>query len=387
MSNTNQTPIAALAIALTPGDGHMMQIFPAGEFSAPKGALRGAGPWHIDGPSAANLLENIAALKNPIVVDYEHQSILTNENGKPAPAAGWLDRAKFKWIDGQGFYHSEPDWTPAATAAIRDGEYRYVSAVFPYDPATGHPLDLISVALTNQPAIDDMRPLAAASARLPQYQTQQDNSMDDLLPDIRWMLSLPLAATVAEIKLALNAALAQLPGIDSADLSLAVASRKPINLVAALTAKTVAQPDPAKFAPVAVLSELQAEVATLRTQINVDRANVLLSAALSQGKIASPAKRAYANSLAGLDDSGNPIAGAKPNLAALSAYLSSEDANPALIATQTRGKTPEELAALAAKESELTKAELAICKNLGADPEKFKAQKIAQLKKLQEADA
>lgn len=380
MAKSNpQKFIAALSFALRAGDT-AMQIFPCGEFNAPRGAMRGSGPWRMNAQAAAALIAQIGKLTNEIMVDYEHQSLLTAENGQKAPAAGWLARGGFEWREGEGFFHSAPVWTAAAKQHIDALEYRYVSAVFPYDPATGYPLDIISVALLNQPAIDDMRPLAAAAAlKTPTQPIGKINMDEEILPELAWLLNVPPSSTLEQLRAALQSALSQLPGAPTAaDMAAAATARKPFNLqgaIAALAAKAH-QPDPAQFVPVGVLREVQQDLAALKTSLATERASTLIEAALAAGKIASPQKRTYANALAGLDPEGKPLAGTVANIAALKSYLDSEDPNPALIDNQTKGKTPEEIAALAA--GTLTPTEIAICKSHGLNEADFLATKKKQ---------
>jgi len=163
MPNKNHQPIAACSVALQ-GNGTAVQIFPAGRFSIPHGAMMGSGNWQMDAPAAAALIAKVSALKNEILVDYEHQTLLTDKNGKPNPAAGWLRREAdaWEWRPGVGLFHRDPKWTPAAAKSIAEDEYRYLSAVFSFDEVTGYPIEIYHVALTNTPAIDGMAPVVAA---------------------------------------------------------------------------------------------------------------------------------------------------------------------------------------------------------------------------------
>jgi phage I-like protein len=358
--------IAALTVALPAQADGAVQVFPAGEFDAPRGAFMGAGPWRLDSQSAAALIARIGALSNDILIDYDHQSI---QDGAQPPilAAGWLPRAAgWEWREGQGLFHTAPRWTPIAAQRIADGELRYVSAVFPYDPDTGHPLDILSVAVTNSPALDGMQPLVAAlSARIAATSTlTPEMPVDELLEQLRWMLNLPLSAGASEILAELNKLRAKIEG----DTATAATSRgNLLDYIATLKTKP-ATPDPARYAPVALVTELQAEVAALKAGGVRKEADGLLEAALSAGKIASPAKRAYANSLAGLDAEGQPIAGASVNVAALRAYLDSEEPLAALGGSQTGGQPP----AGVDQPGELSGTEIGACKLMGLSPEQYK---------------
>ena len=368
MANTDKNPqFAACSVALNgPSDG-AMQIFPAGEFDAPRGAMRGAGPWRMDAAAAAALITRVAGLKNPILIDYEHQSLLAADNGKPVPAAGWLSRDGFVWREGEGFFHRKPEWTAAASQGIAANEYRYVSAVFSYDPESGHPLDIHSVALTNQPAIDGLAPVVAAltakflaAMAIPQP-TPEENPMDEelieFLEDLRWMVSIPPQSTVAALKAALVAALAQLPGAPApADFAAAASARRPFNLgnaVAALAAKQ--QPDPALFVPLAQFESLKTDFAALKAAHDAQIIGDLVEPALSDGRLL-PAQEAWARELG------------KSNLAALMTYLKTAQPIAALNSTQTGGREPP-----GADPAAPSKEVLAACKQAGVTLEQYQA--------------
>lgn len=102
--------------------------------------------------------------KSLIPIDYEHQTLTTYENGKPAPAAGWIT-ALYEGED--GCLMGSVEWTEAASAAIKAREYRYLSPVLVYngfDPTTGNrvPCYLHSAALTNTPFLDGIREVEAS---------------------------------------------------------------------------------------------------------------------------------------------------------------------------------------------------------------------------------
>lgn len=137
-------------------DGNDIQIFPAGEFNAPRGAMQGKGPWRTDVNIARALISRVSTRMNDILIDYEHQSILSEKNGKEVPAAGWVGSTTLEWREGKGIYITGPRWTDKAKQYISQNEYKYLSPVFSYDKNTGAVLDLISIALTNTPALDGM---------------------------------------------------------------------------------------------------------------------------------------------------------------------------------------------------------------------------------------
>ncbi|SQD00438.1 putative phage protease [Escherichia coli] len=61
-----------------------------------------------------------------------------------------------QWREGEGLF-IHPRWTAAAQQRIDDGEFGYLSAVFPYDTATGAVLQIRLAALTNDPGATGMK--------------------------------------------------------------------------------------------------------------------------------------------------------------------------------------------------------------------------------------
>lgn len=163
MSTAYTSSIAArvLTDAGGPAPGRI-QLFPVGEFSARDGrpgTLKGVKvkAWTITPTIAAAVVARWQARETPLVVDYEHQTMNAAENGKPAPAAGWIESLE---MEPDGLY-ATVKWTDAARAFIQADEYRYISPVFTFDPETGAVLELKSAALTNYPALDGMAAVAA----------------------------------------------------------------------------------------------------------------------------------------------------------------------------------------------------------------------------------
>jgi phage I-like protein len=154
--------IGVMAADIAGGEGEL-QLFPAGPFRANDGRPKDADHYVLDETNAAALISAFAAKKFDIVIDYEHQSLLAKENGKPAPAAGWIKT--LEWQPGKGLF-ARCEWTPAAKAAIQAKEYKYISPTFTYRPKTGEITRIFSAALTNTPALDGMEPVIAHASTL-----------------------------------------------------------------------------------------------------------------------------------------------------------------------------------------------------------------------------
>ncbi|MGB0468324.1 MAG: phage protease [Pontibacterium sp.] len=145
----------ALSLAFDVEADGWCQLLPAGRFNAVDGRPQDVPgeQWMIDARVAQRLIAHASLAQNDLVIDYEHQTLSADQNGQPAPAAGWFKT--MEWREGSGLW-IKPQWTSRALDFIKNGEYRFLSAVFPYDKHTGEPLSLHSAALVNRPGIDGM---------------------------------------------------------------------------------------------------------------------------------------------------------------------------------------------------------------------------------------
>ncbi|WP_052190897.1 phage protease [Chitinibacter sp. ZOR0017] len=327
---------AALSVELNPEKlKEPIKLLPAGEFRASDGRPAECAAWVLDAANAAVLVATAAAKKTKTVVDYEHQTLLAAENGKPAPASGWF--TTLEWREGDGLY-TVVDWTAAAAAAIEAKEYLYISPVFTYGK-DGRIQRLLHVALTNTPALDDLPELSVAvlsrmaflSTSTP---TQPETDMDELLEQLRWLLNLPVGSTAEDVKAQLQKLMDQLKGGNTAAASVDLAALlvEQQTKIAALSAN---QADPAKFVPIETMRELQGQLAALTLQVQQGEVEELIQVALSDGRLLG-AQEAWARDLG------------KTNLAALKGYLDTAPAIAALSRPQTKGNSPDSIPASSA---------------------------------------
>lgn len=134
-----------------------MQLLPSGMFKPSDGRSFKPGHWYIDDGAAKGVIAAFQARRNPAVLDYEHQTLHKEANGRAAPAAGWI--TSLTWRPGEGLFGSV-ELTDRARNAIAEHEYRYVSPVFSFDPSSGRVRELRMAGLTNDPALDGMRPVS-----------------------------------------------------------------------------------------------------------------------------------------------------------------------------------------------------------------------------------
>lgn len=352
------TAIAACTMAVT-ASGEI-QLTPAGEFRAADGRPKEVPAWRIDATIAARVIGLMAQRSNPCVIDYEHQTLLAKTNGQPAPAAGWFKA--LEWREGEGLFSINVDWTDRAKEMIAAREYKYISPVFQYDETSGEVLQVLMAAITNNPAIDGMDALIAAASMLiapltneSDPQTQEDNSMEELLQQLIWLLNLPVGSTADDCVKQMQKL------IDTLKQDNTVTAAASFDVVAylgkqktAIAALTAATPDPAKYVPIETMTALQGRIAALTAEANISRVDGLVSKALEEGKLL-PAQEAWARDF-----------GAK-DVAALSAYIDNAPPLAILTGTQTNGVPP----APVGKTAVLTANQQALCKALGVTPEEF----------------
>jgi phage I-like protein len=143
-------------------------LLPPGPFRATDGRPYDCEAWLLNAEIAGQVIARMAAKANDTLIDYEHQSLRARDNGQKVLAAGWFK--EMQWRDGKGLYAVNIDWNNAAKAHIQAKEYRYISTVFFYYERSGEVLEVVSVALTNTPALDgldglDEQELAVLSQR------------------------------------------------------------------------------------------------------------------------------------------------------------------------------------------------------------------------------
>lgn len=370
-AKTSQTTVAilsrvlatALAAGVDAGTGHVsLQVLPARDFVPSDGRSMDVPAWRIDAEIAQRVIDAFDA-RQPLVIDYEHQTLHKESNGQPAPAAGWIHG--FTWRDGAGLF-ADVELTQRARELIDAGEYRYFSPVLEYDRKSGNVVRILMGALTNNPAIHGMQAvnlLAAATARLQSLASQQPESTVNLLQKLLAALGLPEDSTedqalarVAEVlgdHEAARDALELDAAADAEALTAAIAALKE-KAVAAASAQT---PDPARFVPVTVVQELQANVAALTARQQARDAEDLIAPALADGRLL-PAEEAWARGMAA-------TAG---GVTALSELLKVRQPIAALTSTQTRGQPPQNEGAHG-----LSADELAVAAACGITPENFAA--------------
>ena len=349
--NTRPTTqgLAVLDAALNSGGDGWQQLLPLGPFKARDGRPFDVpgGHWQLDKSIATTLINRVREMGQDILIDYDHQTLKTDQNGQPAPAAGWYNADEIEWREGAGLF-IKPRWTDRAAALVAAKEYRFLSAVFPYD-ALGRPLELRMTAITNDPGVVGMQALAALSAlpasslmstqpgqlATPSHVAHKEKSMNEHLIALLGKLGIQPGA---DGQLTAEQGTAALAALDTLQAS----AKKAPELEAALSAEKASlaalkatasgpqgggQIDLAQYVPVATYNALVTQVAALTAQVDTTDAATLIKDARTQGKVVA-AEEEYLTAYA-----------AQKGVAALKALLDPRPAIAALAASQTTAVT------------------------------------------------
>lgn len=321
MGNTLQRGDMCVALRLE-ADGSvpaLIHLIPAGFFRArdgrPATLQSNLTHWFLDAPSAQSLIYRFNTVAMPLLVDYEHQTMSAEFNGQPAPAAGWGKNLTF---EADGLY-AEVDWTEKAKAMIQSGEYKFISPVFTYDDQTGQVLNLLHVALTNYPALTDLKPVTAK-----QTESQEVPDMP-LKPETLAALGLPATA-------------------DNEAVHSAVTALKSV-------VANPATPDPSQFVPIAQVEAIKTELVQLKATQAQAEIDALVKQGKDDGKLL-PVQESWARTL---------------STAQLKAYLDQTPAIAALKGNQTGGKAPTDEGV-----KDLTPEQAEACRIAGWDESVFK---------------
>ena len=328
--------VAACSFEIDKAKYGRIQLLPYGKFRASDGRPTDVEAWYVTDTNGADVVALANNQRNPLPIDYEHQILHSQQNGKEAPSAGWME---YLYFNPQGIF-ADVRWTDKAAEYIKNGEYRYISAVFAYD-TNGYVRKIFHAALTNNPALDGMdEVMVAASVQLLNQQKETPEMDKKLVEALCVLFALKANASEAEITDKVTALSAAKGDSQVAVLDVYAKLAEKEQSVAALTAQ-VGKPDPAKFVPVEQVAALQADFNALKNSVETDKKEALITAALSQGKL-SPALKDWAQSL---------------SVEALSAYLEKAPAMAALSGEpQAKADPDQNVVALSAAEQAAARA-------------------------------
>ena len=336
---------ATCSIKLPEGIAKWIQLIPAGNIQAVDGRK-----WINDNLEA--VIETSMAGVD-LVIDYEHQTDYAKENGKPAPAAGWIKKLEARADSIWGMV----EWTEKAKAHFGDKEYRYLSPTF-YHTKDGHVTRIVRAALTNNPAIHELPALAnnQPNGELKKMEAflkalasalglAADADQETVTAAIMEMTASKSTAT-SELTTAICSALEIDEGANIEVITAAISGLK----AAKASADESGEPDPAKFVSMAAYEETSTQLKNLQETVSGDKAETAVEKAMAEGKLA-PAQKDWAISFAAKDPDGfNKFIEGQPVVV---------DPN-----AEEAGKTP----ALATK---LNDEQKAICSATGVSEEAF----------------
>ncbi|EER9603050.1 TPA: phage protease, partial [Escherichia coli] len=293
---TKNTPKLAYAILnaislSADGDGDWCQIMPAGRVKARDGRPeKPAEGWLINHAAVERMVSRVVALNQPVKIDYNHQTLI---EGHPAPAAGFVMASpeNFRFSEERGF-EVRPKWNPPALEHLRNNEFPWFSPVIGYDESTGEPVELRMLAITGDPGLTGMNPVAALSAD-DLYNALnpplKDTSMNEQLRQLLTALGLTVADGDEFTPELGTAALSALTGIktraDAHDnLKTQVASLS-AELETAKGTPAGGSIDLTKYVPVETYNALRTEYVALSAQHGSTTLEQVLDKAESEGRI------------------------------------------------------------------------------------------------------
>lgn len=321
-----------------------IMLVPAGR--VPTRPHDGREAWLNDDPASA--IANSLALGRDLIIDYEHASIF--KKGEPIPAAGWItglfERAGAIW--------GKVQWTPKGAEHLRNREIRFISPMFDFAKASRRIVRLRGAALTNDPAMF-LTAIASANSQ----PSHGDPDMD--MTQIRAKLGLKDDATDADVLAKLDEQAHLLATASAAFASVATAcglkaDAKAADIAAkaaelATAAAKTGNPDPTKWAPMELVTQIQSELKALKSEGTETAATAAVKDALKAGKV-PPALEGWALDYARAD---------------LDGFRKYADQAPAIVGNRVIEKADP------SKPGALSDAELAVCKVQGITEEQFRA--------------
>lgn len=241
--------------------------------------------------AAALIARSMTAAKGGVLpIDFGHG--MDGLGGGDQRAAGWITALS---VDGPRIM-ADVEWSSSGEAALKGREYRFISPTFTVSPSTKEASLILRAGLTNNPAFRELAKVAS---------TQETKTMPKWLEQLAAKLGMPNEADEAKILAAAEGAIDQAGHAASIVTAAGLTGTLTETAATAISAKITASatpgtPDPAKYVPIQAVSELTAELASLRSEVQGDTAERLVTAAMSDGKV-SPALKDWAVSYAKSD--------------------------------------------------------------------------------------
>lgn len=333
--------------------------------------------WRLTDPEAVVAATRARAGEVDLPIDYEHQTQHSSKNGQPAPAAGWMREVLVE----DGAVVARVDWTERARQMIKAREYRYFS------PAFGHRKDgsvvaIVGGGLTNTPALD--LPALATDTN-----SQGEVTMNEHIKRLLVKLGLATdadqaavdgaiekfdadqaaATAIASVREALGLATDAAADTVATAVTALASARKDVAVALGLaadadTGKVVAaakaqRPDPGEFVPRSEFDAVARDLKSLQDGRTEEQATAAVDAAIAAGKV-TPAQRDWALDYARTNADG---------------FKKFVEAQPVIVSAGARTVRP----GAPDPEAALTADELAVCNQLGLDPDAYKKARKADI--------
>ena len=274
-----------------------IELLPAGVFYG----RDGRGPFRLDDPDAVIESTHALQLNAGLPIDYDHATDFGAPEGRPAPAAGWIRELQVR----AGSLWGRVEWTARAADSIVAREYRYVSPVFQFDPATGCVTRLLRAGLTNNPNLH-LTAIAAAET-VAAAANAKDEKMElpsKDLQELRELLGLDGDASGADV-------IAKVREMRAASEATGVAQGAHAN-------------DPGRYVAIAEFERALTELNALKAERTRERAAHTVEDAIRAGKIV-PAQRDWAIAYCAADARGFAAFAAKqPSILGVDSGLGGE---------------------------------------------------------------
>ena len=284
------------------GAPDQFQVLPFGTVE-----MEGEGSADVDDEAMNAINAEFARRGNEMVIDYEHQTL----TGAEAPAAGWIRSLINKGAEG---LWAVVEWTERARQYLAAKEYRYFSPVFWVRKADRKVVAIETIALTNAPKINNLRPIIA---KMTGYGDNAQHIKEDAIMWEKLLKLLGLAADAGEDKVvetveavkaknqeltqSLEAVTAKNTLLEKGGGIVKVACKEVLEglgLKEDATLEGATAAIEALKAPATAAQELSRQVATLTTEIATMKQEDLVGLALKEGKTSPDELDKWARDLA-----------------------------------------------------------------------------------------
>lgn len=278
MKQIMKGPIALTCTQTLEDAPEIIRLIPLGKVSSRKG------DFVADEESFAEICKYAKGRGIDIVIDYEHQTLMDVQ----APAAGWIKELTLT----EDAICGRVEWTPKAAEYLKNKEYRYLSPVIVVRPSNSKVIRLLSVALTNVPAIDGMLPIANKTDI---EEGEENMDFTEYLAQLAVLLGLPEGATGEDVSGAVKKLAEECKTLRDGQMQ-PVANKTILSLLTLKDGATTAD-------VTAKIVSLQNQVSQLDGKISEQECAGLVEKALKEGKI-TPAQKDWATQYALTDKAG-----------------------------------------------------------------------------------